>query len=130
MPKEIITSPKVSIPNSVMSQAIKVPIGNMIFVSGQTARDANKEIVGVGDIEAQTHQVFANIKAILESSGATLEDVVKANIYVTNIADQPKVTEVRKSYFGNSRPASTFVQVKSLANIEVLIEIEVIAVTP
>ena len=130
MPKEIITSAKVATPNPVMSQAIKVPMGNMIFVSGQTARDANREIVGVGDIEAQTHQVFANIKAILETAAATFEDVVKANVFVANIADQPKVTEVRKSYFGNSRPASTFVQVKSLANTDLLIEIEVIAVIP
>ena len=130
MPREIITSPKVATPNPVMSQAIKVPMGSMIFVSGQTARDANREIVGVGDIEAQTHQVFANIIAILESSSATIEDVVKANVFVANIADQPKVTEVRKSYFGNCRPASTFVQVKSLANTDLLIEIEVIAVIP
>ena len=128
MAGEIITSPKVSIPNSVISHAIKVPAGMLVFVSGQTARDVNREIVGVDDIEAQTHQVFANITAVLEEAGATLEDVVKANIYVTNIADQPKVTEVRKSYFSNAKPASTFVQVKSLAHPDILIEIEVVAV--
>ncbi|MCE2465256.1 MAG: RidA family protein [Dehalococcoidia bacterium] len=130
MPGEIITSPKVSIPNAVISHAIRVPAGNLVFVSGQTARNAQREIVGVGDIEAQTHQVFANIMAVLEEAGATLQDVVKANIYVTDIKDQPKVTEVRKGYFGETRPASTFVQVKSLAHPDILIEIEVVAVAP
>ena len=130
MPGEIITSPKVSIPNAEISHAIKVPAGNPVFVSGQTARNAQREIVGVGDIEAQTHQVFANIIAVLEEAGATLGDVVKANIYVTDIKDQPKVTEVRKGYFGETRPASTFVQVKSLAHPDILIEIEVVAVVP
>ena len=67
---------------------------------------------------------------MLEEAGATLGDVVKANIYVTDIKDQPKVTEVRKGYFGETRPASTFVQVKSLAHPDILIEIEVVAVVP
>ena len=95
MPKEIIHTDKLATPTGIMSQGVKVPSGHIVFASGQTARDATGAIVGVGDIRAQTRQTRAglyatespmdNVKAVLEAAGATLEDIVKVQVFITNV---------------------------------------------
>jgi enamine deaminase RidA (YjgF/YER057c/UK114 family) len=98
-----------------------------IFVSGQLARDAQGNVVGAGDMRAQIRQTGENIKAALAAAGATLNDVVKTNTYVTDIEEFFKHTDVRMEYFG-ALPTSTTVEVRKLAHPDLMVEIEVIAV--
>ena len=131
MPKTILESPKLSRPSGIMSLGVKVTAGNLVFVSGQVARNAQGETVGKGDIKAQTRQVLENIKAILESAGATFDDVVKVSVFVTNVEEHlAQIHEVRAQYFKQDYPASTLVEVKALVDKDLLIEMEAIAVIP
>jgi 2-iminobutanoate/2-iminopropanoate deaminase len=102
--------------------------GDLIFVAGQVANDINGNLVGKGDIEAQAVQVFDNLKAVLASAGATLNDVVKLTTYTTSVAYRAKIAEVRARYFGGYFPPNTFLVVASLATPEYLLEIEAVAV--
>ena len=131
MQKTILESPKLSRPSGILSPGVKVPAGNLVFVSGQVARNAQGETVGNGDIKAQTRQVLENIKSVLESAGATLDDVVKVGIFVTNLEEhRAQIHEVRAEYFKKDYPAATLVEVKALVTKDFLIEIEAIAVIP
>ena len=98
-----------------------------IYIAGQVALDNQGKIVGAGDMKAQSEQVFKNLDAALAAAGAKFSDVVKMNTYVTDMSQAPAVREVRARYFGTTTPASTLVQVVSLARPELMIEIEVIA---
>ena len=102
----------------------------MIFVSGQVALNKQLEVVGKGDLRAQTTQVFENLKVALVAAGATFADVVKMNIYVPNYkpTDVPVIREVRSKYVSKEKPpAATLVGVQALVREDFLIEIEVIA---
>ena len=129
MAKTILTSSKLSAPAGVFSAGVSVPAGRMVFVSGQVSRNAQGETVGKGDIRAQTNQTMENVKTVLEAAGATIDDVVKVTVYVTNVKDQlAPIHEVQAKYFKNDYPASTLVEVKGLVSEDLLIEIEAIAV--
>ena len=130
MPKEIIHTDKLATPTGIMSQGVKVPAGHIVFASGQTARDATGAIVGVGDIKAQTRQTLENVKAVLEAAGATLEDIVKVQVFITRVADYADIHAVRSEYFKSDYPASTMVEVTALVHPDMLIEIDAIAVIP
>jgi 2-iminobutanoate/2-iminopropanoate deaminase len=131
MPKTILDTPKVSRPRGIWSPGVKVSAGHLVFVSGQVARNAQGEIVGKGDIKAQTRQTLENVKSVLESAEATLDDVVKVTVFVTNVEEHfPQIHEVRAEYFKQDYPASTLVEVEALAHKDLLIEIEAIAVIP
>jgi reactive intermediate/imine deaminase len=107
-----------------------VRAGNMVFVSGQVAFDKDGKVVGKGDIEAQTNQVFENMKAVLEASGATIDDVVKIGVYLTDIANRPGFHRVRARFFKPDRvPASALVVIKDLINPDLLVEVEAVAIT-
>ncbi|MFH0813177.1 MAG: RidA family protein [Pseudomonadota bacterium] len=110
----------------IFSQAIQV--GNTIYLSGQVAFDPDGNVVGKGDMKAQTRQAWENIKAVLEAAGASLNDVVKITQFITDMSRFMETQEVRKEYFTDPAPASTTVEVKSLAFPDLLIEIEVVAV--
>jgi reactive intermediate/imine deaminase len=105
-------------------------IGNTIYVSGQIAYDANGQLVGEGDIKAQTRQVFQNIKDILTAAGAGMDDIIKINTYITDQSKFMDMLAVRSEIFGNNPPASTAVVVVGLAFPSLLIEVEAIAVKP
>lgn len=109
------------------SHVVVVEARKTIFVSGQLARDARGDVVGAGDMRAQIRQTGENIKAALAAAGATLNDVVKTNTYVTDIEEFFKHTDVRMEYFG-ALPTSTTVEVRKLAHPDLMVEIEVIAV--
>lgn len=101
-----------------------------IYVAGQVALDAAGKVVGAGDMKAQAQQVFKNLEAALAAGGATFRDVVKMNTYITDITKVPAMREVRAQYLGDTSPASTLVQIGSLAAPDFMLEIEVIAVVP
>ena len=132
MAKRIVQSDKLSKPIGVFSQAVKVPAsGQLIFVSGLTARDAAGALVGRGDVRAQTRKILENLRAILTEAGATLEDVVKVTVFIRNMdRDFRAIHEVRAEFFHRNPPASTMVEVSRLVDPDHLIEIEAIAVVP
>lgn len=113
------------------SHGLKVDLGNnreMIFVTGQIALDANGNVV-CDDIEGQTEYVFNCIQKILKEANSSLDDVVKTQIFLTDINDFSKVSPIRNKYFENSKPVSTLVEVSSLVKKGCKIEIEVMAIT-
>jgi enamine deaminase RidA (YjgF/YER057c/UK114 family) len=101
-----------------------------VYIAGQVAQNAQGEIVGKGDLKAQTTQVFENLKIALAAAGCTFADVVKITVFVANYkpAEVGVIREVRSRYITGNPPASTLVGVQSLANADYLIEIEAIAV--
>lgn len=106
------------------SQAIKT--GNFIFLSGQIGNDPQTKKVVEGGVEAQAKQIFKNIKAVLKEAGLDLQNVVKATVFLKDMADFKKVNEIYASHFQPPYPARSAVAVKELP-LSVDIEIEVIA---
>jgi 2-iminobutanoate/2-iminopropanoate deaminase len=109
------------------SHVVSVEPRRLIFVSGQLARDKDGQIVGAGDMRAQLRQTLENVKAALEAAGASLSDLVRTNTYVTDIDEYFKHTDVRMEYYSLAMPTSTTVEVRRLAQPELLVEIDAIA---
>lgn len=109
------------------SQATKM--GNLVFVAGQIALDIDGNLVGEGDIVAQTEQVFANLKAVLEAAGSGLGKVGKVTVFTTKLEYRPVIHQIRTRVFKDTGilPASTLAVVTSLAKPEWLVEVEAIA---
>ena len=108
-----------------LSQGFRV--GDLVFVSGQAALDEQGRIVGPGDFDAQAEQTFRNLARVLEAGGSSLERIVKVTIFLTDMANFPKIVELRRRWFSPPYPADTIVEVASLALPELEIEIEAIA---
>lgn len=104
------------------SQAIKA--GNLLFTSGQIPLGLDGQVVA-GGIEEQAHQVFRNLKAVIESAGATFSDVIKATVFIKDMNQFAALNEVYASYFGDHKPARSTVEVARLPK-DVLVEIELI----
>jgi reactive intermediate/imine deaminase len=110
------------------SHVAEVSSGRTIYIAGQVAFDKSGSVVGKGDFAAQATQVFENLKLALAAVGATFDNVVKVNTYVTDMSQIQTLREIRAKYYGKNAPASTLVEIGSLANPDLMIEIEAIAV--
>jgi enamine deaminase RidA (YjgF/YER057c/UK114 family) len=105
-----------------------VQVGDTVYVSGTTATDPSGEIVGQGDMYAQTVQTIKNIQSALERLGLTLDHVVRTRMYVTDLARWEEVGRAHAEFFGNVHPATTMVGITRLVDPEMLVEIEAVAV--
>lgn len=131
MEKSFINPPELIKPSG-FSYAARVRGGATIYFAGQTSVNAAGEIVGAGDIVAQFRQAVANMRVVAQASGATLQDIVKLNIFVTDIAaylaNARNIGAIYREFFGKHFPAMTLVEVKRLFDEKAMIEIEGVAV--
>jgi reactive intermediate/imine deaminase len=109
-----------------LSQGMRV--GDLLFVSGQAAISPEGELVGLGDFDAQAEQTFRNLERVLAAGGSSLDRVVKVTIFLTDMANFPKIVDLRGRWFTEPYPADTIVEVSSLALPGLEIEIEAVAV--
>jgi 2-iminobutanoate/2-iminopropanoate deaminase len=106
-----------------------VRAGGLLFVSGLVPVDAEGKLVG-DDVAEQTRQIFRNMELVLKAGGCGFEDVVKVTSFLLNVDDRPAINPVRMEFFGETRPASTLVEVSALAVPGALLEIEAVAAIP
>ncbi len=128
MSRKVIRTDAAPAPVGPYNQAIAAS-GQMIFVAGQVPLDpVTGAIVGEGDVAAQTERAIANLKAILEAAGATMQDVVKTSVFLKNMNDFAAMNAIYAQYFDEATaPARACVEVARLPK-DVLVEIECIAV--
>ena len=124
MKKEIIKTEKAPAAIGPYSQAVKY--GNMVFTSGTLGVDPSTGSFAEGGIQAQTKQCLENLKAVLEASGSSLENVLKATVFIKDMNDFPKINETYGQYFTKEQPGRSCVEVARLPK-DALIEIETIA---
>lgn len=128
MTHTIIHCDDLSDPAGVFVQATRVPAGSdVIHVSGLTSRNKDGSTYAPHDVKEQTRHILNNLIKILAEAGATLDDVAKVTVYITNMDDFKAIHEIRAQYFTTTRPASAMVEVSRLVHDDMVIEIEAIA---
>jgi len=128
MPREFIDPPELGTPpNNIYHHVVKV--GNTVYIAGQLSRNVNGKPIHVGDAEAQTIKAWANIEIAVKAAGGTLADIVKTNTYVVGRENMAGVRAGRaKAQPPEGRPTSTTIMVAGLADEELVVEVEAIAV--
>jgi reactive intermediate/imine deaminase len=124
--REEIRVPGQAEPISHYTDAVRA--GGLLFVSGIVPVDGEGRLVGEGDVVEQARQVFRNMGDVLAAAGASFADVAKVTVYLTDVDDRPLINPVRQQVFGETRPASTLVEISRLAVPGALIEVEAVAV--
>lgn len=129
MPKTYLNPISIHPPVGAYSHTITVTDMTLVFIAGQVAVDIEGNLVGKGDLGAQTEQVFKNLNAALEAVGATFDNLVKITFYIVNYkrSYRAALLEVYQRYSPENPPTSTLVGVQSLASEDFLIEIEAVA---
>jgi 2-iminobutanoate/2-iminopropanoate deaminase len=128
--RETLHAPEAPTPAGPYSHAAQPPAGaQLVYLSGQTPNDPVTGVVVDGDVSVQAERVFANLSAVLASTGLSLDDVVKVNVYLVDMADFPALNEVYRRTFTEPYPARTTVAVRALP-LGARIEIEVVAARP
>ena len=122
--KEVLKSSRA--PKAVGPYSLGIRSGGFLFLSGQLGLDPDSGRFAEGGVEAQTRQALSNIKSVLQDAGCELSDVVKTSVFLSDIADFPKMNAVYAEFFGNDPPARSTMQVGALPKSG-LVEIEVIA---
>lgn len=111
------------------SHVVDSPVERIVYISGQVPLDGDGQLVGEGDFEAQTRQVFENLTRALEAADASWDDVVKLNYFLRDVGEITSVRAIRDEYVDTEKPpASTLVEVSGLFSDDVLIEIEAVAI--
>ena len=123
-------APGVVEPFGIFSNAAWEPEGRVLHISGHVAQDADGNLVGEGDIAAQTRQILENIQGVLTAAGGQMSDIARVTVYVTDMSGLAGIHGVRAEYFDPPYPASTLVEVSALVLPEYLIEIDAVAVVP
>lgn len=128
-PLERIRVPE-QLPEPVSHYTDAVVANGWIWVSGMLALDAAGSLIGGDDVTAQAERVHENIGAVLAKAGAGFADIVKVTVYLRRIQDRAAVNTVRRRFFGDSRPASTLVEVSAFVVPDALVEIDAVARRP
>jgi 2-iminobutanoate/2-iminopropanoate deaminase len=118
------------LPEPISQYTDGVVADGWIWISGMLALDASGALIGGDDVVAQAERVHENIEAVLAKAGASFEDVVKVTVYLRRIGDRAAVNTVRRKFFGESRPASTLVEVSAFVLPDALVEIDAVARQP
>ncbi|HSK98616.1 MAG TPA: RidA family protein [Euzebyales bacterium] len=124
MARRVPRTADVAPPQAHYSHAVVA--GNVVYVAGQVPVDEHGTVID-GDAEAQARQVMENLTRVVEAAGASMDDVVKTTVFLTNLGDREAVGRVRREYFSDPPPANTLLVVSSLANPAFRVEIEAVA---
>jgi len=127
--RKLATNPPV-VPSPIRgyySNCVRVPAGSLLFISGQLGMDVDGQLVDNDDVAAQAEQALRNIELLLEANGASMMDVVKVTVYVTDISYLDLITPARLKAFPHDGPASAIIEVARLALPDAKVEIEAIA---
>lgn len=122
-----VTTPAVPEPPGGMFSNCLV-VGNQVFLSGMTASGSDGKAIGGDSMEGQARAVFAKVRGLVEAAGASLADVVKVTIYVTDITRRAEIGKARAEAFPGQKPCSTLVEVKGLVAPDLLIEVDAVAI--
>ena len=118
------------LPDPISHYTDAVRVGDLLFVSGVVPVDGEGRLVGEGNVVEQARQVFRVMGEVLAAAGASLQDVAKVTVFLTDVDDRAAINPVRQEVFGAARPASTLVEIGRLAVPGALIEVECVAALP
>lgn len=130
MAKTTLNPEGLPVPRGSYSLVTVAQPGRVVFIAGQTASDPQGNVVGVGDVRAQTRYIIEKIQRAVEAVGGTISDVVALSVFTTDVRYHRDINETRREVLGSNFPTSTMVQVVALARPELLLEINAIAVIP